>query len=84
VRGNSIVEQADDPVDVFVDRVRQQAFVRGDSRLRRRESAAAMEAVADALQVGQRLSALAQLTVGVRCVPLLLEAGHPALLHDDP
>jgi hypothetical protein len=84
VRGNSIVEQADDPVDVFVDRDRQQAFVRGDSRLRRRESAAAVQAVADALQVGQRLSALAQLTVGVRGVPLLLDAGHPALLHDDP
>jgi hypothetical protein len=37
VRGNSIVEQADDPVDVFVDRDRQQAFVRGDSRLRYRD-----------------------------------------------
>jgi hypothetical protein len=77
VRGNSIVGQVNDPVDVFVDRDRQQAFVRSDSRLRLRESAAA-------LQVGQRLSALAQLTVGVRCVPLLLDVGHPALLHDDP
>jgi hypothetical protein len=35
VRGNSIVEQADDPVDVFVDRDRQQDFVRSDSHLRR-------------------------------------------------
>jgi hypothetical protein len=84
VRGNSIVEQADDPVDVFVDRDRQRAFVRGNSRLRRRESAAAMQAVANALQVGRRLSALAQLTVRVRGVPLLLDAGHPAVLHDDP
>lgn len=37
MRGNSIVEQADDAVDVFVDRDRQQAFVRGDSRLSRRD-----------------------------------------------
>jgi hypothetical protein len=29
-------------------------------------------------------SALAQPTVGVRGVPLLLDAGHPAMLHDDP
>jgi hypothetical protein len=34
VRGNSIVEQDADPVDVFGDRDRQQYFVRGDSRLR--------------------------------------------------
>jgi hypothetical protein len=37
VRGNSIVEQADDPVDVFVYRDRQQAFVRTDSRPRRHD-----------------------------------------------
>jgi hypothetical protein len=29
-------------------------------------------------------SALVQLTFGVRGVPLLLDAGHPAVLHDDP
>jgi hypothetical protein len=37
VRGNSIVEQAADPVDVFGDRDRQQDFVRSDSRLRRHD-----------------------------------------------
>jgi hypothetical protein len=37
VRGNSIVEQAADPVDVFGDRDRQQDFVRTDSRLRRHD-----------------------------------------------
>jgi hypothetical protein len=36
-RGNSIVEQAADPVDVSVDRERQQVFVRTDSRLRRHD-----------------------------------------------
>jgi hypothetical protein len=35
VRGNSIVEQAADTVDVFGDRDRQQDFVRSDSHLRR-------------------------------------------------
>ena len=35
VRGNSIVEQAADTVDVFGDRDREQDFVRSDSRLRR-------------------------------------------------
>jgi hypothetical protein len=74
VRGNSIVEQADDRVDVFVDRDRLQAFVRGDSRLHRHD-------------ISRRravFGALAQLTVGVRGVPLLFDAGHPAVLHDDP
>jgi hypothetical protein len=33
---------------------------------------------------GTAVSALAQLTVRVRGVPLHLDAGHPALLHDDP
>jgi hypothetical protein len=37
VRGNSIVEQAADPVDVFGDRDRMQDFVRSDSRLRRHD-----------------------------------------------
>jgi hypothetical protein len=37
VRGNSIVEQAADLVDVFGDRDRQQDFVRSDSRLRRHD-----------------------------------------------
>ena len=39
MRGNSIVEQAVDPVDVFGDRDRQQDFVRSDSRLRRHDIA---------------------------------------------
>ncbi|MGB8208879.1 MAG: hypothetical protein WCF69_14930 [Mycobacterium sp.] len=33
VRGNSIVEQAGGPVDVFRDRDRRQGFVRSDSRV---------------------------------------------------
>ena len=35
--GNSIVEQAADPVDVFGDRDRRRGFVRSDSRLRRHD-----------------------------------------------
>ena len=33
MRGNSIVEQAGAPVDVFRDRDRRQGFVRSDSRV---------------------------------------------------
>jgi hypothetical protein len=35
VRVNSIVEQVNDAVDVFIDRDWQQAFVRTDSHMRR-------------------------------------------------
>ena len=90
MRGNPIVEQAVDPVDVFVDRDRQQAFVRGDSCLQaasqlpqggiRRQVPIARHA----RNHGSVGSALAQLTFRVRGVPLLLDVGHPALLHDDP
>jgi len=45
-------------------------------------SAAAGMAVANETRTAG--TALAQLTVGVGGVPLLLDAGHPALLHDDP
>ena len=52
MRGSSIVEQAVDPVDVLVDRDRQQAFVRTDSRSA--TSATVTPALRVAAQAGER------------------------------